>query len=106
MRQIRVIGVDLAKHVFQLDGVDGAGEVVLRKRLKRQRPVESRPGRGSRGMDMLPATALVGLVGEGPDRRNGPQLAAHLGNDGPSAGASASAAMPTSGAASFMEPGP
>jgi transposase len=28
-----IIGLDLAKHVFQLHGVDGAGHVVIRKKL-------------------------------------------------------------------------
>ena len=30
-----VIGLDLAKHVFQVHGVDAAGKPVLRKRLRR-----------------------------------------------------------------------
>jgi len=29
------IGLDLAKHVFQLHGVDTAGQVVIRKKLRR-----------------------------------------------------------------------
>jgi len=32
---IIVIGADIAKNVFQLHGVDEAGEVVLSKRLRR-----------------------------------------------------------------------
>jgi transposase len=35
MDEVSTIGVDIAKHVFQLHGVDGAGEVVLRRRLRR-----------------------------------------------------------------------
>lgn len=35
MNKVSVIGVDLAKNVFQLHGVDGAGHPVLRKQLKR-----------------------------------------------------------------------
>ncbi|MGF6575047.1 transposase [Paraburkholderia sp. GAS333] len=30
------IGIDLAKNVFQLHGVDGHGKVVLRKQVKRE----------------------------------------------------------------------
>ena len=30
-----IIGLDLAKHVFQADGVDAAGKAVLRKKLRR-----------------------------------------------------------------------
>jgi len=32
---ITTIGIDLAKSVFQLHGVDADGEVVLRKKLRR-----------------------------------------------------------------------
>jgi hypothetical protein len=35
MDEVTTIGIDIAKHVFQLHGVDGAGEVVLRRRLRR-----------------------------------------------------------------------
>ncbi|MBV8591802.1 MAG: IS110 family transposase, partial [Acetobacteraceae bacterium] len=33
--EITTIGLDLAKKVFQVHGVDGSGEVKLRKRLRR-----------------------------------------------------------------------
>ena len=33
--KISVVGLDLAKSVFQLNGVDDKGEVVLRRRLRR-----------------------------------------------------------------------
>lgn len=33
--QITTIGLDLAKHVFQVHAVDEAGTVVLRKQLRR-----------------------------------------------------------------------
>jgi transposase len=35
MDEVSTVGIDIAKHVFQLHGVDGAGEVVLRRRLRR-----------------------------------------------------------------------
>jgi transposase len=35
MDEVNTIGIDLAKHVFQLHGVDGAGRVVLRRRPRR-----------------------------------------------------------------------
>ncbi len=38
--QIATIGVDLAKHVFQLHGVSSAGAVVLRKKLRRAQVIE------------------------------------------------------------------
>ncbi len=34
--KIKLIGVDLAKNVFQLHGVDHTEQVVLRRRLKRE----------------------------------------------------------------------
>jgi transposase InsO family protein len=37
MAEVRVIGVDIAKSVFQLHGVDAAGATVLKKQLKRSR---------------------------------------------------------------------
>src|SRR5262249_45658364 len=35
MSEITTIGLDLAKHVFQVHGVDGEATTVLRKRLRR-----------------------------------------------------------------------
>ena len=35
MSEITTIGLDLAKHVFQVHGVDAQGTTVLRKRLRR-----------------------------------------------------------------------
>ena len=37
MEQIKVVGLDIAKSVFQVHGVDEGGEVVVRRRLKRSR---------------------------------------------------------------------
>ena len=34
------IGLDLAKHVFQIHGVDGTGHVVIRKKLRRSELVD------------------------------------------------------------------
>jgi hypothetical protein len=36
MEKITTVGIDLAKSVFSLHGVDGAGRVVLRRTLRRQ----------------------------------------------------------------------
>ena len=33
MNEVITIGVDLAKNVFQVHGVDGEGEVVIRRQL-------------------------------------------------------------------------
>ena len=37
MSEVGVIGLGLAKHVFQVHGADEAGQVILRKRLRRHR---------------------------------------------------------------------
>ena len=36
MKEVSIIGVDLAKQVFQLHGATAAGEVVFRKQLLRK----------------------------------------------------------------------
>ena len=36
MQTIRTIGLDIAKSVFQVHGVDGAGHAVIRRQLKRR----------------------------------------------------------------------
>lgn len=40
MKHIKVIGIDLAKNVFQLHGADSKGTCVLRKRLNRKQLIE------------------------------------------------------------------
>jgi transposase len=39
MQTITTIGFDIAKSVFQVHGVDSAGEVVIRRQLKRRHVV-------------------------------------------------------------------
>ena len=36
MQSISTIGLDIAKSVFQVHGVDAAGQVVIRRQLRRQ----------------------------------------------------------------------
>lgn len=40
MKNIKVLGIDLAKNVFQLHGADSKGKCVLRKRLGREKLIE------------------------------------------------------------------
>jgi transposase len=40
MMQVTTIGLDIAKSIFQVHGVDAAGQSVLRQRLSRSRVVE------------------------------------------------------------------
>ena len=39
--QISTIGLDIAKNVFQVHGIDAAEKVVVRKRLRRRQVLES-----------------------------------------------------------------
>ena len=36
MQVVRTVGLDIAKSIFQVHGVDGAGRVVVRRQLKRR----------------------------------------------------------------------
>jgi len=36
MQAITTVGLDIAKSVFQVHGVDAAGEVIIRRQLKRR----------------------------------------------------------------------
>ena len=40
MSEVRVIGLDLAKHVFQVHGADASGRVMFRKQLRRGQVLE------------------------------------------------------------------
>ena len=40
MGEISIIGLDIAKGVFQVHGVDGAGAVLIRKRISRAKMLE------------------------------------------------------------------
>lgn len=40
MKNIKVLGIDLAKNVFQIHGTDAKGRCVLRKRLNRPKLME------------------------------------------------------------------
>ena len=51
MEQATTIGLDIAKHVFQLHGADGAGHVLFRKRITRAKLLgflAAQPGASSR----------------------------------------------------------
>jgi hypothetical protein len=40
MHEVSTIGLDIAKSVFQVHGVDAAGEVAIRKRVSRAKVLE------------------------------------------------------------------
>ena len=62
MSEITTIGLDLAKHVFQVHGVDAHGTTVLRKRLRRGQVLAffSRIPRSVVGLGSLCDGALLG----------------------------------------------
>ena len=43
MEKVTTVGIDLAKNLFSLHGVDAAGETVLRRTVRRDRLVEALP---------------------------------------------------------------
>ncbi len=44
MEKVTTLGIDLAKSVFALHGVDAAGRVVLRKTVRREQLMEAMAG--------------------------------------------------------------
>ncbi len=58
MLTVTTIGLDIAKSVFQVHGVDAAGQVILRRQLKRRRVLAffpkaaAMPG-GNRGLRVI-----------------------------------------------------
>ena len=62
MQTITTIGLDIAKSVFQVHGVDATGQVVIRRQLKRRSvlaffqklPPEFKAGRGRNFLVMTP----------------------------------------------------
>jgi hypothetical protein len=50
MQAVTTIGLDIAKSIFQIHGVDAAGNVIVRRQLKRRAgraaPISGRGGRG------------------------------------------------------------
>jgi hypothetical protein len=40
MKEMKVLGIDLAKNVFQLHGTDAMGKGILRKRMSREKLIE------------------------------------------------------------------
>ena len=72
MQSISTIGLDIAKSVFQVHGVDAAGQVVVRRQLRRRHVLAffseaaAMPG-GDRGLriiaPLVPRTTGVGAYG-------------------------------------------
>ena len=67
MNEVSIIGIDLAKRVFQLHGAAADGSVVFRKKLTRAQlaAVPGEPARLHRGDGGLRHGALLGARGSG-----------------------------------------
>jgi hypothetical protein len=63
--ECHTIGLDIAKSVFQVHGVDDAGAVVIHKRVSRAKVLEffAELPRCLIGIEACPASALVGVEG-------------------------------------------
>jgi transposase len=65
MQVVTTVGLDIAKSVFQVHGVDAAGQVVIRRQLKRRYVLaffqKSVPG-GHRGLRLI-ASLVTGAQG-------------------------------------------
>ena len=59
MGEVSTIGLDIAKSVFQVHGVDGAGAVVMRRRISRAKMLELF-GRARLGQRTLKCVFLIG----------------------------------------------
>jgi transposase len=68
------IGLDIAKSVFQVHGVDATGQVVVRRQLKRRKRLDEVPGIGP-----ALATALVASVADPKAFRSGRDFSAWIG---------------------------
>jgi transposase len=60
MQAITTIGFDIAKSVFQVHGVDAAGQVIVRRQLKRRQVIAFRGGLGyGGGFGLVAISALL-----------------------------------------------
>ena len=85
MSEVITIGVDLAKNVFRVHGVDAEGSVIVRRQLGRGQVLpffKKRPS--THGLRVLsvwkgPKEAGIGGVGRKPDRGRHESLPSHAG---------------------------
>jgi hypothetical protein len=67
MSEVTMIGLDIAKHIFQVHGVDGAGSVVIRRKLRRgEVPRRLCRSGAQRGLGSMPARLAPELVALSP----------------------------------------
>jgi transposase len=67
MQSFSTVGLDIAKSVFQVHGVDAAGQVVVRRQLRRRHVLAFFQPGGDRSLriiaPLVPRTAGVGAYG-------------------------------------------
>jgi len=69
MQSISTIGLDIAKSVFQVHGVDAAGQVVIRRQLKRQHVLAFFQTLPPCLVGMSAVEGRPDITGKRPDRR-------------------------------------
>ena len=52
LSSVTTVGLDLAKHVFQVHGVDALGRIVVAKPIRRNKLLEFPPNCDARGRDL------------------------------------------------------
>ena len=68
MQAITTIGLDIAKSVFQVHGIDAEGNVILRRQLKRRYVLDS--SRSCRRVWLVSRPALRRIIGRASCRRS------------------------------------
>ena len=65
MKAVTTIGLDIAKSVFQVHGIDAAGKMVIRKQLKRARvlPFFMKLPSCVVGIEACASSALIAITG-------------------------------------------
>ena len=68
MQAITTVGLDIAKSVFQVHGVDAAGQVVIRRQLKRRYVLTFSRSRHHASLELRPAPRHT--IGRASSRRS------------------------------------
>src|SRR5262245_12433420 len=69
MGEVSTIGLDIAKSVLQVHGVDGAGAVVMRKRISRAKICSNQDERAAGWLDAAPNPAIAGASAHDVEQR-------------------------------------
>ena len=73
MQTVTTIGLDIAKSVFQVHGIDAEGKVVIRRQLKRRYVLRS--SRSWRLASLVLRPALHHIIGRASSRGSGTRCA-------------------------------